>query len=68
MIELEWEHDDPDDGELLSAVVLGHSKDRKACMRAALEVLDRENIMEAACWFTGRLVPEGFISMRLLGL
>lgn len=68
MTDAEWENGDDEDGELLSAVVLGHAKTRDEVMRKTGMARLREGIIDTACRFTGPEFPPGeIISMRHLG-
>lgn len=60
MIEPEWEEDDEDSGALLSAIVLGHSKDRGGCIRDTRAIRDQENILSDVHWYTGRVRERPF--------
>jgi hypothetical protein len=60
--------EDEESGEIESAVLLSHSKNRADCLREADPILEREGIHESAHLFTGPPVPPGFVSFRLLGL
>ena len=56
MTDFEWEHGDEDNGELVSAVVLGHSKKRGDSLRATRALRERENMMKFTEWFTGEIL------------
>lgn len=68
LIDVEHENGEEDNGEIVSAVVLGHSKKSGDCLRETKTIMDREQIRESAHLFTGPPVPPGFISFRLFGL
>src|SRR5688572_10205901 len=59
LIHLEKEGGD-DFGRLLSAVVLGHSKERGECLRETRAIRDQERIYGCAYLYTGAPVKPGF--------
>ncbi len=66
LIAIEYENCDAEDGRLLSALVLGHSKSRAACLRETKAIREHEGITACAHLFTGSPVPPGFVSLRFL--
>jgi hypothetical protein len=68
LTELEWRDADEESDDLVSALVLGHAKKRVDSLRETRAIRERDHVMEFTARFTGRLVPEGFVSFRLLGL
>jgi hypothetical protein len=61
LTDFEWQDDDEDNGELVSAVLLGHGHKRGESLRATRELREREQITDVAEWFTGEWVrhPRG---------
>jgi ParB family chromosome partitioning protein len=57
MTGFEWQDGDEDNGELVSAIVLGHGTKRGESLRATRELREREQVMEVGEWFTGDLFP-----------
>jgi hypothetical protein len=56
MAEFEWQDGDEDNGDLVSAVLLGHARKRGESLRATRELRERERISDVAEWFTGEWV------------
>lgn len=66
LIEVKHEDDDEDNGEIESAIVIGHDKTRGGSFREADPILDGEDIRRFAHLYTGKIVaPPGFAVGRL---